>query len=305
MDEGFRTPWSEHTIINENELKNHLCEGEELEEKKIKVSSYTVSPNYGTIDYDSFIEFLGEKYMYFAFPEEKVEEFDRPMHRAQKLSDYKEDARYDGKWGELILFTLVDGILDIPMVSHKLGWKQNPVDQIKGSDGLFFGKYEGSPSLGLGEAKMYSDLADGIEEALDSTDRFHEDGSQVRNQHELAVAAGNLSENLSSEKIEELASLFTTKQRDYQIMHPIFIGYDEPELAELQEEPAENDGELLDRIQKHLSETNLLSKVKEEVEDEYDHLKKHWLVFFFLPLEDKDRFSEKMKGEIYPYSTGD
>lgn len=302
MEEEFDVPWSEHTVIDGEELIDYLQEGDQWQESKIRVNSYIVKPNYGTLDYSSFIRYLGKKYPYFAFSKDEVEEFDRPMHRAQKLSDYKDDARYDGKWGELILFLLVDGVLDIPMVSHKLGWKQNPVDQIKGSDGLFFGRFKGNPSLAIGEAKMYGELGSGIEESLDSTDRFHGDGSQIRNQHELAVAAGNLSKNLSSDKIEQLASLFTSQERDYQIVHPIFVGYDDPDLGELQTEPL-SDEELLERVREHISETDLTSAVVDKLEDTYSHLQKHWLIFFFLPLENKDQFSESMKEEIYPYSS--
>lgn len=302
MEEAFDTPWSEHTVIDEEELTDYLQEGSQWYESKIRVDSYVVKPNHGTLNYSSFIQYLGRKYPYFAFPEDEVDEFDRPMHRAQKLSDYKDDARYDGKWGELILFLLVDGVLDIPMVSHKLGWKQNPVDQIKGSDGLFFGEFEGNPSLAIGEAKMYGDLGSGVEEALDSTNRFHGDGSQTRKQHELAVAAGNLSKNLSSEKIERLATLFTSQERDYQVIHPIFVGYDDPDLEELQTEPL-SDEELLDRVREHISETDLKSTVVSELEDTYSHLRKHWLIFFFLPVENKDRFSKNVKEEIYPHST--
>lgn len=149
---------------------------------------------------------------------------------------------------------------------------------------------------------MYGDLRGGVKEALNSTDRFHGDGSQIRNQHELAVAAGNLSKNLSSEKIERLASVFTSQDRDYQIIHPIFVGYDDPDLGELQTKPF-SDEELLERIQEHISETDLISTVVNELEDAYSHLRKHWLIFFFLPLEDKDQFSENMKEEIYPYSS--
>ncbi|RRJ28096.1 HamA C-terminal domain-containing protein [Halocatena pleomorpha] len=302
MEKEFDDPWAEHTVIDGEELADYLQEGSQWQDKKIRVDSYIIKPNHGILDYTSFIQYLGRKYPYFAFSEDEVKEFDRPMHRAQKLSDYKDDARYDGKWGELILFLLVDGVLDIPMVSHKLGWKQNPVDQIKGSDGLFFGEFEGNPSLAIGEAKMYGNLSGGVEEALDSTDRFHGSGSQTRNQHELAVAAGNISKNLSPEKIERLASLFTSQERDYQIIHPIFVGYDDPDLGELQTEPL-SDRELIERVREHITETDLVSIVERKLEDEYSHLRKHRLVFFFLPLENKNQFSENMKEEIYPHST--
>jgi len=216
MENEIEVPWSEHTVIEKSELLDNLSDAGEWREDKIKTSSFIVSPSYGTLDYDGFVSFLRNKFMFFALSKDEIQESERPHLEAQQLSDYRDDAKMDGKWGELILFTMVEGFLDIPMMSHKLGWKQNPTDQVKGSDGLFFGEYEGSPTLGIGEAKMYTDLDDGIEEALDSTDRFHGEDSQLRNQHELTVAMGNPSDNLSKEKIELLSSLFTGESQDYQ-----------------------------------------------------------------------------------------
>jgi len=303
MENEMEIPWSEHTVIDRSELLSNLSDAGEWRENKIKATSFIVSPSYGTLDYDGFVSFLQNKFMFFALSEDDIEESDRPHLEAQQLSDYKDDAKMDGKWGELILFTMVEGFLDIPMMSHKLGWKQNPTDQVKGSDGLFFGKYEGSPTLGIGEAKMYTELDGGIKEALDSTNRFHGEDSQLRNRHELTVAMGNPSDNLSKEKIELLSSLFTGESQDYQMLHPIFVGYEDEELEEFQTKPVEDDQELVDRLQDHVEDTDLLSKVTDSLEDDYSHLRKHWLTFFFLPLEDKDRFVENIKAAIYPWAT--
>lgn len=303
MQNEIEVPWSEHTVIEESELLDNLSDAGEWREDKIKASSFIVSPSYGTLDYDGFVNFLRNKFMFFALSEEDIQESERPHLEAQRLSDYRDDAKMDGKWGELILFTMVEGFLDIPMMSHKLGWKQNPTDQVKGSDGLFFGEFEGSPTLGIGEAKMYTDLEGGIEEALDSTDRFHGEDSQLRNQHELTVAMGNPSDNLSKEKIELLSSLFTGESQDYQMLHPIFVGYEDDELEGFQTKPVEDDQELVDQLQNHIEDTDLLSKVTDSLEDDYSHLRKHWLTFFFLPLEDKDQFVENVKAAIYPWTT--
>jgi hypothetical protein len=80
------------------------------------------------------------------------------------------------------------------------------------------------------------------------------------------------------------------------------VGYDDPDLGELQTEPL-SDEELLESVREHISETDLVSTVVSELEGAYTHLRQHWLIFFFLPLENKDQFSENVKEEIYPYST--
>jgi len=242
---------------------------------RLKRPLFIVSPSYGTLDYDGFVSFLRNKFMFFALSEDEIQESERPHLEAQhSSSDYRDDAKMDGRMGRLILFTMVEGFLDIPMMSHKLGWKQNPTDQVKGSDGLFFGEYEGSPTLGIGEAKMYTDLDDGIEEALDSTDRFHGEDSQLRNQHELTVAMGNPSDNLSKEKIELLSSLFTGNPKITKCYTPSSSDMRDEEQRNSRQSRSGRSGTSRP-AQDHVEDTDLLSKVTDSLEGDYSHLRKN------------------------------
>lgn len=55
MEKEFDDPWAEHTVIDGEELADYLQEGSQWQEKKIRVDSYIVKPNRGTLDYTSFI----------------------------------------------------------------------------------------------------------------------------------------------------------------------------------------------------------------------------------------------------------
>jgi len=113
MENEIEVPWSEHTVIEKSELLDSLSDAGEWRENEIKASSFIVSPSYGTLDYDGFVRFLRDKFIFFALTEEEIKESERPHLEAQQLSDYRDDAKIDGKWGELILSTMVEGFLDI------------------------------------------------------------------------------------------------------------------------------------------------------------------------------------------------
>jgi hypothetical protein len=98
MEDEIEIPWSEHTVIKESELMDRLSNAGEWSENKIKASSFIVSPSYGTLDYDGFVSFLRDKFMFFAMSKKEIRESERPHLEAQQLSDYRDDAKIDGKW---------------------------------------------------------------------------------------------------------------------------------------------------------------------------------------------------------------
>lgn len=303
MSSGVSDVWSSFTVIEQEELLKYLYPPNEVQDEKIEVKNCCIALGGDTIDTDGFIEFLKDQFPLFVFPEEKVEEMDMPMYEAQRRAGMKSDFIRDGTYGELILFTLVDGLLDIPMVCHKLSLQANPLDEQKGSDGVFYGQYNGEETLGMGEAKFYSERTDAIRDALDSTSRFHgPDGDRMR-RNELNVASQNLTQNLSKSRIEELAEILTNPSPDYRLIHPIFIGYESEELHELQTEPMEEE-ELEKRIFDFVEEErDVIEYIKEKVEEDYEDLQRHWLIFILLPVNNSDRFKKRMKEAIFPYST--
>ena len=301
MSKGTGLSWQDCTVISEEELFEHIFESGNWENNNTDVTAYCVRPDFGTINYSSFVSFIKDKFPYFVFPEEKVQDFEYALHESQQMTDYKDDAAKDGKWGEMILFLMVDGIFNLPMVSHKISWKQNPSQEVKGSDGLFFGEFEGDETLAIGEAKIYTNVKQGVNDALESTDRFHGSGSQVSKEHELKVASKNLSENLTQEQIAKLAETLGEGNHQYKMIHPIFIGYEENELRTIQREHSE-DEEIIQRIRQYMEDNPLLDEVDSKLSN-HPRLEKYQLIFLFLPVEDADDFRDRIKEEIYPYST--
>lgn len=303
MSESIAKGWHTHTVIEEAKLEEYLLSPSQMSDGRLEVQTHCITVGGDTIDTEGLIKFASDMFPHFVFPAGEVEERSPQVYRdAQARAGLREDSQRDGLYGELLLFLLVDGLLDLPMISHKIAGKQNPQDEVKGSDGVFFGEYRGKESLGIGEAKIFGDKKEGIRDSLESTDRFHGSGGGRMQDHELEVAANNLSTNLSRERIEELSERLTSNSTSYRLVHPIFVGYEEDELNRMQAEAMDGD-----ELEKWLSEfieggEDMLSYVQERLKNHKD-LQKQWLVFFLLPVENSDAFKERLKEKIYPGST--
>ncbi|MDB2261375.1 DUF1837 domain-containing protein [Halorubrum ezzemoulense] len=305
--ESDADPWKEHTQIDREELLEHLFKCEEWEKSRLKITTYCIEPSHNVFETGPFIEYVSNEYPKFVFSKDEIQEmFEEgtwPFKEAQKRSDFPKDPRNDGKLGELILFLFVDAVLEIPMVSHKISWTQEPVQEVKGSDGLFYGEYDGKESLALGESKIQKRRSDALRNSLDSINRFHDSEGSTKTDHELSVAASNLSSNLSDSKIRRLMNLFTGQGSPYQKIHPIFAAYDEEWMLDLQAE-AENEEHLRDLVCSEIENSGVYEYLTGKLEEnKYESLKKYHLMFFLLPLEDVDKFREELQQAIYPHSS--
>ncbi|WIV67011.1 Hachiman antiphage defense system protein HamA [Natrialbaceae archaeon AArc-T1-2] len=302
MSESTMKSWSNATLIDQKDLFEYIFEGGAWDyDNCLDISIYCIKPAPDSLDETAFVQFLSEKYPYFVMPEDEVEDHKYPYREAQRRADFDEDSRYDGKLGELVLFVLVDALLELPLVCHKLGQMQEPVQDQKGADALFYGIHEGTESLGVGEAKIYSNPDQGIDSALESTDRFHGAEGAAKTQHELTVARNNLSDNLDKDQVDRLLDVFSSRRTQYKHLHPIFLGYEANWLKEKQKEcsgPDELESEIIDEIE----DCGIQDDIKETLESDYSDLEKYELVFLMLPLEDVDRFREKLQEEIFPHA---
>ena len=303
MSKSITDPWAEKTVIDKDDLREYIFEINSWvpEDSKLKVNSYCVKPNFDTLNVDGFIKYLRDQFHLFAFPKAKRKDMSVPGIEAQEAAAPGSNPQTDGKLGELILFVLVEAVLELPIVCHKISLKQEPVQEVKGSDGLFFGTFEGSESLAIGEAKIVKRRSQAINSALDSTERFHGKGSRAKKRHELNVAASTLSEDLTEEETEKILEAISPEPSPQRIIHPIFVGYEEDWLHDIQVE-CNGPDDLRNSISERLQNTDIENTVKQKIKDEYDELEKHWVVFFLFPFEDVRQFKEELHQAIYPHA---
>lgn len=300
-----KDPWKAHTQIDRETFLKHIFKCAEWEKGRLGISVYCVEPSYNAIETGPFIEYVGNKYPQFVFSKTEINDMldsgKWPSKEAQKRSDFPDNPSTDGKLGELILFLFVDAVLEIPMVSHKLFWTQEPVQEVKGSDGLFYGMHDGEESLALGESKIQKRRSDALRNSLDSINRFHDPTGDTKTRHELTVAADNLSSNLSEPELDKLRNLLKEGKKSYKQVHPIFAAYDESWMLDVQAD-AQDEDELRELICEKIDNSGVNEYIFDKLEeDEYKKLKKYELIFFLLPLEDADSFREQLQHELYPY----
>lgn len=141
---------------------------------KDKITTRTYSIRFASTheNMDNLITFMVNSIEHYVLSDDEIKNCsDRDIAAWWEASKYfgAVDPSTDGKSGELLLYLLVEKVLETPMIAHKIKSVSDAFnDQVKGSDGVFFGLYKDNYSLLFGESKIYKNLNDGTNEALES-----------------------------------------------------------------------------------------------------------------------------------------
>ncbi len=254
------------------------------------------------------VEFMANSTEHFVFSDDEIRECS-----SNKTISWRESIRYfgdvdpqkDGKCGELLLYLLVEAALNIPMVAHKIKSISDEFrDQVKGSDGVFFGSYNGHDALLLGESKIHQSRGGAIDSALESVNKFHDNSiSDQETQNELVVIKETRTRNMTVQQLEFLLKVLNLHSQEYRTtntVQPILIFYNEKKIAEI-EKNCDNasDGERMvsEEFQK-LSE-QVLSDVVSKIKSDWKNLQKVYLDFFFVPVKSIDYFRDSFYRAIH------
>lgn len=257
------------------------------------------------------IEFMADRIKEFVLSEADVKECraqgQDPWRRAAKYFG-PIDPRKEGKYGELLLFLLVEAVLKAPMIAHKIKSLSDLNDQVKGSDGVFFGPYREQNSLLLGEAKVYQNRNQAINDGLKSIDKFHNPSTaddEIKT--ELLIIRQTITEDLSPEHVEFLLNILDTQSVGYQKVnkvHPILIVYDEEKICEIEKDcESKEDGEKRIHAVFGSLSSEMLQKVLDKINAKWKTLEKVYLDFFFVPVTSVERFRNSLFNAIHnmPY----
>lgn len=298
MESESRHDWSAHTVIEEDDLKDYIFEADDYSEKKLRVKSYCIEIGGRNIDSESFIEYISNQFPNFILSQKEIDRAKWGYKEAIRETRSSEDVLTDGLYGEILLFLFVEGMLDLPMISYKVSLKPDRGGEVSGADSVYFGNYRGQPALGLGEAKFRQSWSDCVSSSLDSTDRFHGPSAEAKRKAEINIAARSAHNNFKNESADELVEAVTSTPREYQIIHPIFLGYQSDKIGKVQEEPRD-DGELKEKILEEIDASNLAEDIEESLDQSYNDLKRYWLLFFLLPVENSNRFKKRLHNAIF------
>jgi len=208
----------------------------------------------------------------------------------------------DGKYGELMLYMLVEAILKTPMVSHKLQLLTNVNDQVKGGDGIFFGKYANHISILIGESKIHQRLQGALADSMMSVDRFNKDYAASSMEHELFIARSNVSKNFSLEQAKKIYEAFKPGTEEYQAcnrVHPVLLVYDCSKIDEIEIQAsgkAHAEELVKEWIAEHAKE--VLENIKSGF-SAYPDLRKVYLDFFLVPMSNVGTFKKTLFKSIH------
>lgn len=229
----------------------------------------------------------------------------KTYRQASKFFKTKSADSKSGKYGELLLFGIVEALLNCKMIAHKITNLTNIHDEVKGGDGIFMGKYLLSNGIKneaylIGESKVWQNYSGAKKDALDSINRFYDSKVQATfNSLEFFIAKKDINKvfDVDNIDIDELYDRLdpTSELFKKQIaVHPILIMYDTKSYDKLMVQAANNE-ELITLIDKNV-QSNLektLETIKSKVK-EYSELEKIYLDFILIPTNSVKSFNETM-----------
>ncbi len=234
--------------------------------------------------------------------------YNRTYRDAKDFFKKKSADSTSGKYGELLLFGLVESVLDCKMIAHKITNLTNYHDEVKGGDGIFMGSYilpNGNVEFAylIGESKVWKSYSGAKIDALKSINRFYD--SKVQSDFktlEFFIAEKDI-EKVVSEKtdIDELYDRLDQKSELFKsqiAVHPILIMYETKSYDKLMNKALNNidlansmDMYIKSKLQNTLDSIGL--KVKE-----FPELEKVFLDFILIPTNSVDDFNNTMDNLI-------
>lgn len=222
-----------------------------------KINGITVDLHFKYIKFDPsgnpkidlLIDTLFSYFTHYCFSTQKRQKKDLDdFEYEQHISSLKDDARKlfrkwleeeiteknqpkSGEVGEMILWMLMETVLQAPQVVAKMDLKTNPKLEVFGSDGIHVNVDSDILQIYFGEAKLYGDVKSALNSAFTSIEKFHDDKMY---KHEYNLVTTHF-KHLNTDKKEQLYDFITgrIKTHDVAIRHACLIGYDWEEYMKL------------------------------------------------------------------------
>ena len=289
----------------DQQLEHHFKEVD----KKINIKLYTVKVSGTQILPDGLVETLHEMLPDYVYNTKEIASMGQ-RKAGLKANHFfgKKDPKADGKYGELLLFALVESVLGCKMVAHKLRSLSNFKDQVKGGDGIFLGNYQifdgrTEAAYLIGESKIMGQYSKALTDALDSVNRFCSNSNSPEfRRTELIVAKENLFLDDAID-IDELYDRLTPTTELYKsqiLVHPILLMYDDRTMKNCERENSATRDDLEASIRSGVAQRReqIINFIKSKV-TAYPEVAKVYLDFFLVPYNDVDTFRDTMYYHIH------
>lgn len=305
------TTWKDLIQIDKTWVERHLNLHFSEPGTKTTIRLFTIRASGTTVSHGALCTELSEMVIPYVSGKTGLNQSEAVKAHSYAVKFFGEkNTQTDGKYGELLLFALVEAVLECKMVAHKIRTLSNFKDQVKGGDGIFLGEYliagENRNVYMIGESKVMAGYADAIDDALESINRFHDkDTAAEFNSTELIIAKDNLiiQEGADIDELYERLTPGTEPFRNQTLVHPVLLMYNTASIGTL-EKKATDVLELEELIKNEITsrKARTLKLINEKVA-KYDNIQKVYLDFFILPTNEVDAFRNGLYYEIHgvPY----
>lgn len=186
-DENFARALKNMARYNPGLLDSTLHHGEPtiLSGTKTTVRThYVLSDANGNVRLSQLAEVLADQIIFFCIPRSDIKRLsDLPEHQRIAASSrlyrraketFAQAQPMTGEGSELLLFTLLENILEVPQLMTKMSLKTSENVHVHGADAVHAVLEEESGNLALywGEAKMYADVGDALSACFKSLEPF-------------------------------------------------------------------------------------------------------------------------------------
>jgi len=173
---------------------------------KIDCSLHYVAFRDSKPDVDRHIELAHDRIINFALPQRRIEEiearYSNPkardaaaalMREARELfMNTKGKTKRSGEFGELLLYMLLEWILEAPIVACKMYLKTSQAMPVHGTDGIHLG-FDGDQLLVYwGESKLHASLTSALDSILESIQEHQSSVGKRVNEIRILTMNGNL-----------------------------------------------------------------------------------------------------------------
>lgn len=199
-----------------------------------------------------------------------------------------------GEVGEMILWLLMEAVLEAPQIVAKMDLKTNRQMESFGSDGIHMKVIDNNLNIFFGEAKLYHEVTKAIDSIFESIEKFHTDKMWEHEYNMVTTHYKYLKEN-DKQKIFDFIS-GKIKSQDIKINHACLIGYDWNEYKKLDDIAKRQ--EFIDSFKDEYA--NYAIGLTKLIQSKFDKFSKKQLNFevFFLPFKSVQELRDKFNEEL-------
>ena len=244
--------------------------------------------------FDKLIEILSEHITHYCFSvskrENKSESEKNRLYREAR--DLFRKLSKTGELGEMILWFLLESVLQAPQVVAKMDLKTNRNDEVKGADGLHVKVNDGILEVFFGEAKLYKDFNSALNRAFGSIKNFYDNKDQIKREYNLITTHFKWLKEGEQQQIYNFIST-NIEADEVKIKFACLIGFDWDEYQKL-DNPEERDAFIDNFIDIYTAKSEgLKSKIERKFESfQHKHLE---IEFFILPFKSVEDMRERFR----------